>query len=87
MLRHLAEKKSWCRPIVELLYSPLDPAYVEELDALDAIDLRAGRKQGLRSGTFVGRAKKLPGPRIQQFFDDVFMASLGYEILPWSKAG
>lgn len=77
VLRHLAERRSWCRPIVEKVYSPLEPAYVDELDALDAVDLRAGRKQGLRSGTFSGRAMQLPGPLIRHLFDVEMMTSLG----------
>ena len=63
---------------MERVYSPLEPAYVEELDALDAVDLRAGRKQGLRSGTFSGRALQLPGPKIKHLYDVEFMTSLGF---------
>ena len=81
MLRHLAEKKSWCRHIVELVYSPLPQDYVDELDASDAADICVGRKQGLRCGTFSGRAKQLPGPRIKELYDASFMTSLGYKPL------
>ena len=59
------------------LLKPLPEEQVEEADALDRIDLRSGRKQGLKTGLWAGRAVNIPGPFMRQLYDVAFLTGHG----------
>ena len=63
-----------CKPLVIDLLQPLPEQQVEDLDAHDRADLRLGRKQGLKTGMWAGRAVKIPGPFVRQLHDAELLA-------------
>ena len=57
------------------IFQPLAEEQVELADSLDRIDL--GRKQGLKTGLWAGRAVKIPGPYIREMYDVELLAKHG----------
>ena len=59
------------------IFQPLAEEQVEKADSLDRIDVKLGRKQGLKTGLWAGRAVKIPGPFSRELYDVEFLAKHG----------